>query len=227
MTNHGPFSRRPVPAETKSKNWALRRDPRVPRVARSAEVDMERVRADIEHRAVAVPADQLAPPATLKSVRSSSAVAPAKASWHQNRHQPGQPSRLLRRLGRQCDLNLLEATPGIEPGIAVLQFGHVCSSASVDVHLEVRSEELEPLWAADVRHSSPALPSGMPSDLGHQRAPGRPWRPRWPPATGASGHSRCRKHRLSRYDYEAAFMIGARGDRLAGDVRSPSGDCGR
>jgi len=23
--------------------------------------------------------------------------------------------------------NLLEATPGIEPGIAVLQFGHVCS----------------------------------------------------------------------------------------------------
>ncbi len=123
--------------------------------------------------------------------------------------------------------NPLEATPGIEPGIAVLQFGHVCSSASVDVHLEVRSEELEPLSAADVRHSSPALPSVMPSDLGHQRAPGRPWRPRWPPATGASGHSRCRKHRLSRYDYEAAFMIGARGDRLAGDVRSPSGDCGR
>ena len=59
--------------------------------------------------------------------------------------------------------NLLEATPGIEPGIAVLQFGHVCSQASADVRFEVKYEEREPLSAADVRQSSPALPSVMPS----------------------------------------------------------------
>ena len=72
--------------------------------------------------------------------------------------------------------NLLEATPGIEPGIAVLQFGNGCSPASVDVHLELRSEAFGPPPAADVHHSSPALPSVMPSDLDHG-SPGR-WAPR-------------------------------------------------
>ena len=82
--------------------------------------------------------------------------------------------------------SLLEATPGIEPGIAVLQFGHVCSSASVDVHLELRSDELEPLSAADVRHSSPALPSVMPSNLD----PGSPGR--WPPRDWSLENGTCR-----------------------------------
>ena len=65
--------------------------------------------------------------------------------------------------GGHFDLNLLEATPGIEPGIAVLQFGHVCSQASADVRSEVKYEQPEPLSAADVRQRSPALPSVMPS----------------------------------------------------------------
>ncbi len=101
--------------------------------------------------------------------------------WHWGRRGTTRstfsPSRVGVNLGVKCptgpaqlpakwpDLisNLLEATPGIEPGIAVLQFGHVCSYASVDVRLELKSEEREPLSAADVRQSSSALPSAVPS----------------------------------------------------------------
>ncbi len=83
--------------------------------------------------------------------------------WGQLRGQTSSVTDLMTRQVARFDLDLLEATPGIEPGIAVLQFGHVCSQASADVRSEVKYEQPEPLSAADVRQRSPALPSVMPS----------------------------------------------------------------
>ena len=45
----------------------------------------------------------------------------SQARWHQYRHQRRSPPRLAGFVSDQCDLAQLEATPGIEPGIAVLQ----------------------------------------------------------------------------------------------------------
>ena len=50
--------------------------------------------------------------------------------------------------GGHFDLNLLEATPGIEPGIAVLQIPRIRPGPSATVRFEIKNGLIHPLRCA-------------------------------------------------------------------------------
>ncbi len=68
--------------------------------------------------------------------------------------------------GGHFDLNLLEATPGIEPGIAVLQIPRIRLGPSAGVRFEIKNGPIRPLRCACGRRSS----SGLGSKLGSRWA---------------------------------------------------------
>jgi len=65
-----------------------------------------------------------------------------------NLHQRRRPSRLAGLVSAHSDRDLLEATPGIEPGIAVLQIPRISPGASAGVRFEIKNELIRPLACA-------------------------------------------------------------------------------
>ena len=86
--------------------------------------------------------------------------------------------------------DLLEATPGIEPGIAVLQIPRIRPGASAKVRFEIKNRNCRPLTCACGRRSPPGLGSKLGSGWASgpcQRSPTPtrthpPRAPRWAPA---------------------------------------------
>ena len=87
---------------------------------------------------------------------------------------PSSPPGGLPRAGfeSQFDLNPVEATPGIEPGIAVLQIPRIRPGGSANVRPEIKNRTCRPLTCAGGRRSPPGL--GSRFGVSWEATP-RPW----------------------------------------------------
>ncbi len=84
-------------------------------------------------------------------------------------------------MSHQSDLDLLEATPGIEPGIAVLQIVWIRPGPSASVRFEIKNGLILPLTCGCVRRSPPGLGSKLGSGWANSH-------PLETPNTGAAAH---------------------------------------
>ncbi len=85
---------------------------------------------------------------------------------------PGSPSRFPEVLfAAHFDLDLLEATPGIEPGIAVLQVPRIRPGVSAKVRPEIKNGTRRPLTCTCGRRGPPGLGSKLGSGWAGRPAP--------------------------------------------------------